>query len=43
MQSLYHEIFDLQHALREMKSRGRAAEQQLSETQIKMVGTHYAS
>ena len=42
-QSLYHEIFDLQHALREMKSRGRAAEQQLSETQSKMVGTFNAS
>lgn len=42
-QSLYHEIFDLEHALREMKSRGRAAEQQLSESQTKMVGTFNAS
>lgn len=42
-QSLYHEICDLQHALRDMKSRARAGEQQLSEIQIKMVGTYNTS
>ena len=42
-QSLYHEICHLQHALQDMKSRARAAEQQLSENQNKMVGTYHAS
>ena len=42
-QSLYQEICDLQHTLRDVKSRARVAEQQLSDTQSKMVGTYDVS
>ena len=42
-QSLYHEICDLQRASWDMKSRARMAEQQLSDTQSKMVGIYYVS
>ena len=42
-QSLYLEICDLQQTLRDVKSRARVAEEQLSDTQSKMVGTYDVS